>query len=91
MRRSCNFQPNPALFAGAALLWISVFIRNVLELGGPAATAAHFLRNSRMRARFKFEIASSKLILCRPSQQKKPDWLSLFKDFSVLPLIFMVR
>ena len=34
MRRSCNFQPNPALFAGAALLWISVFIRNVLELGG---------------------------------------------------------
>ena len=43
MKRSCDFQPNPALFAGAALLWISVFIRNVLELGGPAATAAHFL------------------------------------------------
>lgn len=43
MKRSCNFQPNPALFAGVALLWISVFIRNVLELGGPAATAAHFL------------------------------------------------
>ncbi len=43
MKRNCNFQVNPALFVGFALLFISLFIRHVLELGGPAATIAHFL------------------------------------------------
>ncbi len=43
MKRNCNFQPNPALFVGFALLLISLFIRNVLELEGAAGTAAHFL------------------------------------------------
>lgn len=43
MKRNCNFNMNPAFAIGIALLWACVFIRNVLELGGPAATAAHFL------------------------------------------------
>ncbi|MDE6589778.1 MAG: hypothetical protein K2K53_05420 [Oscillospiraceae bacterium] len=43
MKRNCNFNRNPAFFIGITLLWISVFIRNMLELNGPAATAAHFL------------------------------------------------
>lgn len=43
MKRNCNFNMNPAFAIGIALLWAGVFIRNVLELGGPAATAAHFL------------------------------------------------
>lgn len=43
MKRNCNFNMNPALAIGAALLWAGVFIRNVLELGGPAVTAAELL------------------------------------------------
>ena len=40
MKRSCNFRITPAFFVGVSLLAISLFIRNVLELEGPAA---HFL------------------------------------------------
>ena len=43
MRRNCHFNINPAFAAGVTLLWISLLIRNVLELGGPAAAAAHLL------------------------------------------------
>ena len=43
MRRNCNFQMNPAVAIGVTLLWVGIFIRNVLELGGPAAAAAHIL------------------------------------------------
>ncbi len=43
MKRSCNFNMNPALAIGITLLWVGVFIRNVLELGGPAVIAAEFL------------------------------------------------
>lgn len=43
MKRNCNFNMNPAFAIGVTLLWVGVFIRNVLELGGPAAAAAHFL------------------------------------------------
>ena len=43
MRRNCNFNINPAFAAGVTLMWICLLIRNVLELGGPAASAAHFL------------------------------------------------
>ena len=43
MRCNCNFNINPAFAAGVTLLWISLLIRNVLELGGPAAAAAHLL------------------------------------------------
>ena len=43
MKRNCNFNMNPALAAGLVLMWAGVFVRNVLELGGPAAAAAHFL------------------------------------------------
>ncbi len=32
MRRDRNFHTNPAFFWGVALLWISSFIRHVLEL-----------------------------------------------------------
>ncbi|MDE6281545.1 MAG: hypothetical protein K2M15_07130 [Oscillospiraceae bacterium] len=43
MKRNYNFHVNPAFFIGVTLLWIGVFIRNVLELAGPMATAAHFI------------------------------------------------
>ena len=43
MKRSCNFQMNPAYVTGTTLMLISITIRHVLELEGPAATAAHFL------------------------------------------------
>ncbi len=43
MRRNRNFHTNPAFFWGVALLWISSFIRHVLELEGPIAAAAHLL------------------------------------------------
>ena len=43
MKRNCNSNMNPAFAAGITLLWIGVFIRNVLGLGGPVNTAAHFL------------------------------------------------
>lgn len=42
MKRSCNFNMNPAFAIGITLLWVGIFIRNVLELGGPVAIAAHF-------------------------------------------------
>ena len=34
MKRTCNFQRNPAFVLGMALLWSGVFARNVLELLG---------------------------------------------------------
>ena len=43
MKRNCNFEKNPAFVIGVTLLWIGIFIRHVLELQGPVATAAHFL------------------------------------------------
>lgn len=43
MKRSCNFNMNPAFFTGITLLWIGIFIRNVLELGGPAVTVSELL------------------------------------------------
>lgn len=43
MRLNRNFHTNPAFFWGVALLWISSFIRHVLELEGPIAAAAHLL------------------------------------------------
>lgn len=43
MKRNCNFQVNPALFVGFALLFISITIRHVLELEGPVVTVAEFL------------------------------------------------
>lgn len=43
MKHNCNFQMNPAFAAGVTLLWAGIFVRNVLELEGPLATAVHFL------------------------------------------------
>lgn len=43
MKRNCNFNMNPAFAIGVTLLWIGILIRNVLELDGPLATAAHFI------------------------------------------------
>ena len=43
MKRNCNFQMNPAYVSGMTLLVIGIVIRNVLELEGPIAAAAHFL------------------------------------------------
>ena len=43
MKRNCNFQMNPAYTAGMTLFVIGIVIRNVLELEGPIAAAAHFL------------------------------------------------
>ncbi len=43
MKRSCNFNINPAFAVGVILLWIGIFVRSVLELGGPMGAAAHFL------------------------------------------------
>ena len=43
MKRNCNFRMNPAFFVGMALLFISTFIRNVLEVDGAILTACHFL------------------------------------------------
>ena len=43
MKRNCNFNMNPAFAIGITLLWVGIFIRNVLELGGPVAIVAHFL------------------------------------------------
>ena len=43
MKRNCNFNMNPALSIGMTLLWIGIFIRNVLELDGPLGHAAHFI------------------------------------------------
>lgn len=43
MKRNCNFNMNPAFAIGITLLWIGIFVRSVLELGGPMGAAAHFL------------------------------------------------
>ena len=43
MKRNCNFNMNPAFAIGVTMLWIGIFIRNVLELNGPMGAAAHFL------------------------------------------------
>ena len=43
MKRNCNFQMNPAYVSGMTLFVIGIVIRNVLELEGPIAAAAHFL------------------------------------------------
>ena len=43
MKRSCNFEKNPAFVIGVTLLWIGIFIRHVLELGGPVGAASEFL------------------------------------------------
>ncbi len=43
MKRNCDFQMNPAFFIGITLLSVSIFTRNVLELGGSMGAAAHFL------------------------------------------------
>ena len=36
MKRNCNFQFNPAYFVGITLLFISTFVRNVLNVEGTA-------------------------------------------------------
>ena len=43
MKRKCNFQMNPAFKIGLLLMAAGNFVRDVLELGGSAATAFHFL------------------------------------------------
>lgn len=43
MKRSCNFVMNPAFFIGITLLFISTFVRNVLEVEGAVLTVCHFL------------------------------------------------
>ena len=43
MKRNCNFQMNPAFSTGLILMWTGIFVRNVLELGGPMGAVAHFL------------------------------------------------
>lgn len=43
MKRNCNFNRNPAFSIGVTLMWIGIFVRNVLELEGPVNTAAHVL------------------------------------------------
>ena len=43
MKRRCNFNLNLAYFIGIVLIAAGLFVRNVLELQGPVATAAHFL------------------------------------------------
>ena len=43
MKRGCNFHINPAFSLGLVLMWTGIFVRSVLELGGPVNTAAHFL------------------------------------------------
>ena len=43
MKRTCNFQRNPAFVLGMALLWSGVFARNVLELQGLLSHMTDFL------------------------------------------------
>lgn len=40
MKRSCNFNMNPALAAGLALMWAGVFALNILEIH---SALTHFL------------------------------------------------
>ena len=41
MKRSCNFQMNPAFAAGMVVLWAGVFVQNVLEVQGLALNLTH--------------------------------------------------
>lgn len=43
MKHSCNFNMNPAFFTGVTLLFISTFVRNVLEAEGAALSVCHLL------------------------------------------------
>lgn len=43
MRRNCKFQFNPAYFVGITLLFISIFVRNVLEAEGAVLNVCHLL------------------------------------------------
>lgn len=43
MKRSCNFNVNPAFFAGVTALFVSTLVRNVLEVEGAALNACHLL------------------------------------------------
>lgn len=43
MKRSCNFNMNPAFAIGMALLFISTFVRNALEVEGIALNVCHLL------------------------------------------------
>ena len=43
MKRSCNFNMNPAFAVGIVLLFISTFVRNVLEVEGVMLNVCHFL------------------------------------------------
>lgn len=41
MKRNCNFQRNPAFTIGLVLMWVGVFVQNVLEVQGMALNLAH--------------------------------------------------
>lgn len=43
MKRNCKFQMNPAYFVGITLLFISTFVRNVLNVEGTALSVCHLL------------------------------------------------
>ena len=43
MKRICTFHMNPAFSLGLVLMCAGIFVRNVLEPGGPVETAVHFL------------------------------------------------
>ena len=43
MKRNCKFQINPAYFVGITLLFISTFVRNVLNAEGAALNVCHLL------------------------------------------------
>lgn len=43
MKRNCSFMMDPAFAIGITLLFISTFVRNVLEVDGAILTACHFL------------------------------------------------
>ena len=43
MKGNCNFHMNPAFFTGVTLLFISTFVRNVLEVEGALLGVCHFL------------------------------------------------
>ena len=41
MKRNCNFNMNPAFSAGLVLIWVGVFVQNVLEVQGTALNLTH--------------------------------------------------
>lgn len=41
MKRNCNFQMNPAFSIGLVLIWVGVFVQNVLEVQGMALNLTH--------------------------------------------------